>query len=125
MIGMDRRVVETTLEIGGYIGLDLPDYGDPFPEPFIKFQSGRAALRAVLEGSGIKRIMLPAYICDSVIQRLSMREAVVETYCLDEPLYPRGLPDPFPEKCHLLYVNYLEFAKRMSLDCSETFQANR
>jgi hypothetical protein len=106
MTDIDRKVVEPTLEIGGYFGLDLPDFGDPFPDPFIKFQSGRSALRAVLECAGIKRIMLPAYICDSVIQTVIDTGVVVETYRLDDSLYPKGLPDLFPKKCAFLYVNY-------------------
>lgn len=41
-----------------------------------------------------------------VIQAVVDAGAVVETYWLDDSLYPKGLPDPFPEKCTLLYVNY-------------------
>lgn len=108
MIAMKSKDINLAAEIGGYFGLDLPDYGDAFPEE-VKFQSGRAALRAVLEVAGIKRIMLPAYICDSVIQAVVDTGAAVETYGLDDSLYPKRLPNKFPEKCFLLYVNYFGF----------------
>lgn len=36
-------------EIGGFLELALPDFGDPFPSSFLRFQSARSALRAVLE----------------------------------------------------------------------------
>lgn len=93
------------MEMGGYFGLDMPDHGDAFPYT-IKFQSGRAALRALLQGAGIEKIFLPAYICDSVIQSVIDAGAVAETYELDDSLYPAGLTDAFPEKSALLYVNY-------------------
>lgn len=105
MIDMNRKMIPPDVEIGGFFGLDLPDCGDAFPD-VIKFQSGRAALRAALECAGITRVMLPAYICDSVIQAIIDAGAVVETYRLDDSLYPKCLPDSLPEKCALLYVNY-------------------
>ena len=105
MIDMNRKMIAPTVEIGGFFSLDLPDCGDAFPG-VIKFQSGRAALRAALECAGIKRVMLPAYICDSVIQAIIDAGAVVETYRLDDSLYPKCLPDLLPEKCAVLYVNY-------------------
>ena len=99
------RGVESLAEIGGYFGLDLPDRGDAFPAA-IKFQSGRAALRAVLESANIARVLLPAYICDSMIRAVIDAGARVATYWLDDSLYPKGLPDPLPEKSAVLYVNY-------------------
>lgn len=98
-------MITPTVEIGGYFGLDLPDCGDAFPD-VIKYQSGRAALRAALECAGITRVMLPSYICDSVIQAIIDAGAVVETYRLDDSLYPKCLPDSLPDKCALLYVHY-------------------
>jgi hypothetical protein len=92
-------------EIGGFIGLHLPDYGDPFPDA-IKFQSGRAALRAALECTRITRVLVPAYICDSVIQAVTDAGAVAETYRLDDSLYPKYVPHSLPHGCALLYVNY-------------------
>jgi hypothetical protein len=94
-----------TEEIGGYFGLDLPESGEAFTAS-IKFQSGRAALRAALECSGITRVMVPAYICDSVILAVVDAGATVDTYRLDDRLHPLCLFDPIPEKCALLYVNY-------------------
>lgn len=102
---MSSMAIESTYEIGGYFGLDLPDHGDPFPGA-IKFQSARAALRAVIEYAGIETVLLPSYICDSVIQAVVDAGAVVDTYCLDDALYPKGLSRTLPDKSVLLYVNY-------------------
>lgn len=97
--------METQSDIGGYFGLDLPDHGCPFAAA-MAFQSGRAALRAVLESAAIPKVLVPAYICDAVIQGVTDAGAAVETYRLDDSLYPKDVPDPFPERCALLYVNY-------------------
>jgi hypothetical protein len=103
--GKHSENVEFFVETGGYFGLDLPYHGDPFPDAY-KFQSGRAALRAVLECAGIKRVMVPAYICGSVIQAIADSGAVAEPYLLDDSLYPKDLPDVLSDQCVLLCVNY-------------------
>jgi hypothetical protein len=79
MTNLCIKDVESSAEIVGYFGLELPDHGDTFPNA-IKLQSGRAALRAVLECLDIKRILLPAYICDSVIQSVIDAGVVAKKY---------------------------------------------
>lgn len=98
-------------EFGGYFGLDLPCTDDLYPQA-LKFQSGRAAIRAAIEGAGIERVMLPAYVCDSVIKAVADSGATVETYSLDESLYPKDLPRQLPERCALLYVNYFGLCQK-------------
>ncbi|MFC1778224.1 hypothetical protein ACFL3I_12945 [Pseudomonadota bacterium] len=98
-------------EIGGYFGLDLPDYGELYTD-VIKFQSGRAAMRAVLECNGITHVMMPAYICGSIITAAVDAGIKVETYSLDEFLYPKSLPSVLPEKCVFIYVNYFGLCQK-------------
>jgi len=102
---MCNNNISLETEIGGYLELDLPNYGDPFPNS-LKFQSGRAALRAALEYANIKIVFLPVYICDAVVQAVVDSGAVVKSYNLDDSLYPKNLPDSIPKKCALLYPNY-------------------
>jgi hypothetical protein len=102
---MNKSLHEPNVEIGGYFGLDLPDYGNQFVSA-IKFQSCRAALRAALESANIKRVLLPAYICNSVIQAVADAGAYVKTYELDDSLYPTFLPNQSFDSYTLLYVNY-------------------
>ena len=102
---MSNMGIKFSTGIGGYFGLELPYYGDPFPNTY-KFQSGRAALRAALECAGIKQVWLPAYICDSVIQAVKDSGATAKTYLLDDLLYPKDLPCFTVDNCVLLYVNY-------------------
>ena len=121
---MIREYIEPVTEIGGYFGLDLPRYGDLYPDS-IKFQSGRAAIRAVLECSGIKRVMIPAYICDSIIKSAVDAGVDVETYDLDELLYPKSLPHVLPEKCAFIYVNYFGLCQHNILRLIEDLPGDR
>lgn len=100
-----KKFMGSSTEIGGYFGLDLPDYGDLYPDA-IKFQSARAAIRAVLGCNGIAHVMMPAYICDSIIKSAVDARVEVETYDLDESLYPKNLPHILPDRCVVIYVNY-------------------
>ncbi|MDA8175348.1 MAG: hypothetical protein M0018_12345 [Nitrospiraceae bacterium] len=93
------------VEIGGYFGLDMPDFGDAFADT-IKFQSGRAAMRAVIERNGLSRVMVPSYVCDSIIKAARDAGAEVEIYGLDGSLYPEKMPLFLPERSALVYVNY-------------------
>ena len=102
---MHNNSFDSLTEVGGYFGLDLPTYGDPFPDT-LKFQSARAALHAVLEFAGIKRVLLPGYICNNVVKSVLDSGAEVETYFLDDTLYPQDLPTAIPEESVVIYVNY-------------------
>jgi hypothetical protein len=93
------------MEIGGYFGLDMPEYSDLYPDA-IRFQSARAATRAVLECNQITRVMMPAYICSSVIGSAVDAGVAVETYDLDELCYPKQIPRLLPDQCAFIYVNY-------------------
>ncbi|NOU00628.1 MAG: hypothetical protein HOO95_03495 [Gallionella sp.] len=92
-------------EIGGYFGLELPWHGELYPDA-LKLQSGRAAIRAALESAAITQVLLPAYVCDSVIKAVTDSGAKAVFYCLDESRYPKDLPATFPKHSALLYVNY-------------------
>lgn len=91
-------------EIGGYFGLELPFFGDPFPT-MVKYQSARGALRAVLEHVKPSRLLLPAYICDAVVQAVVDAGVQPEFYYIDEQLFPKNLSN-YGEGNLLLYVNY-------------------
>ncbi|OIQ97450.1 hypothetical protein GALL_205820 [mine drainage metagenome] len=100
-----KAITEGLMEIGGYFGLDIPCYRELHPGA-IKFQSARAAIRAVLECNGMKSVMMPAYVCSSVIKSAVDAGLEVETYDLDEILYPKNIPRVLPDQCAFVYVNY-------------------
>lgn len=119
-----KEHAESITEIGGYFGLDLPDYGDLYPDA-IKFQSGRAATRAVLACNGITRVMMPAYICDSIIKSAVDAGVTVDTYDLDNLLYPKNLPRLLPDNCAFIYVNYFGLYQQNIIRLLEDIPSDR
>ncbi|MFT5232593.1 MAG: hypothetical protein ACI9UQ_000615 [Candidatus Krumholzibacteriia bacterium] len=82
-----------TREIGGYfelepgsdrLGTDAPHLG---PDA-VRLNSGRNALRAALMASGAKRIHLPDYLCESVVQTVRMAGVEPVFHHLDDQLQP-------------------------------------
>lgn len=93
-----------TKEIGGYIELDR--YALPLlHEKALALNCGRSALAYLIRARGIRKILMPAFICDSVIG-ICMREGTaVRFYSIGMDL----LPDPdltLEEGEWLLLVNY-------------------
>ena len=56
--------------------------------------------------------MLPRYICGSIIKSAFDAKLEVQTYYLDESLYPKSLPSPFPKNCAFIYVNYFGLCQK-------------
>lgn len=92
-------------EIGGFFELELPNLGDPFPAPLVKYQSARAALRALLEQTSFTKVLIPAYVCDSVPRAVEDAGLEAQFYHLDSDLLPSDLP-ALADDVALLYVNY-------------------
>ncbi|MFA7438307.1 hypothetical protein [Castellaniella sp.] len=105
--GMLARTItqRSESEIGGYFELDLADYGDPFPRPYLKFQSARAALRALLTGSRFRECWVPAYVCNSVLESIQAAGCTPRYYFLDYALRP-VVSERIPEYAALIYINY-------------------
>jgi hypothetical protein len=104
-MGQQNNCRRNLAEIGGYFELDLPCFPDLLPDA-MHFQSGRAAIRAVIENAGINKIWLPSYVCNSVIHAVTDSGATMEFYALDETLSPHGLPYDLPQHGAILYIDY-------------------
>lgn len=92
-------------EMGGYFGLELPDYGEPFSDA-MKFQSARSALRFILEKSDIEKLYLPSLICDSIVN--AVRDAGIEMkfYNINKEFLPDVDSRDIDFQCTFLLVNY-------------------
>lgn len=112
------------MDIGGYFELDLPDHGDAFPA-MLKYQSARAALRALLEASAVERVFLPVYVCDAVVQAVGDAGVAITWYRLDDTLYPVGLPEHLEESSRILYVNYFGLCQRNVRRLLTTYSARQ
>ena len=69
-------------EIGGYFGLDMPNYLNFFEDDFL-VQSARAAIRLIVQNSNKNEVYAPAYVCKSVIDALNSTGCNVNIYKLN------------------------------------------
>lgn len=90
--------------IGGYFELEL-NRGREFHTNALCLNTGRNCLEYILRARGYKKVYLPCYICDTVIEPISRLNLRYELYAIDKsltPIFDKGL-----EKDEaLLYVNY-------------------
>lgn len=95
----------STIEIGGYFEFGLSNlYQFPYPQAF-KYHSARSAFYDLLQQQDIKKIWMPRFICDSMIDPLKMLNVEIFWYDLNEDFYP-DLPEKLNSDEFLLYVNY-------------------
>ena len=94
-----------TKEIGGYFQLEeMP--GEEYYTDLYRVNLGRTALLWLLESRRCKKIILPYFLCESVVHTCSENQIETEFYHLDEKLevqYPKG---QLPEGVYLDLVSY-------------------
>ncbi len=89
--------------IGGLFPLELPDRTEYHPHA-IHLNSARYCLEYILHIKHYKKIYLPSYICDSVLQAKRL-DIPYSFYRLDENFLPLLSQEP-EEDASFLYVNY-------------------
>lgn len=91
-------------EIGSYFEIELPK-GNEYHENALKLNSGRNALWYIIKAYYVKRIYLPFYICDSVLEPIKDIKIDYEFYSIDENFEPI-LNVELKRNEFILYVNY-------------------
>ncbi|MFI9654535.1 hypothetical protein ABGV17_07370 [Guyparkeria sp. GHLCS8-2] len=71
------------LAIGGYQGLELPLYEVNVAQAMIKTNSARSAIKLVLNAIGAKKVWLPSYTCDAVVEAAGDVGVTIEFYNVD------------------------------------------
>jgi hypothetical protein len=71
------------LAIGGYQGLELPIFDENVARGLIKTNSARSAIKLVLSFSAVKKVWLPAYTCEAVLEAAKYVGVPIEFYKLD------------------------------------------
>ncbi len=97
--------MNTKKEIGGYFELELTHEKKDYHSDALKLNSGRYCLQYILKMKKYKKIYLPAYICDSVLQPIKNEELSYEFYSINEcfePIFEKPIKD---DEC-FMYVNY-------------------
>lgn len=101
--------MEGRTDIGGFFGLELPEYGN-FPQWHpgrgAAVNSGRRALEYILLHLGnVRRVHVPFYTCRTVLEPLERLRVPMVFYRIDERLELERLPELDEGEC-LLYTNY-------------------
>ncbi|WP_201537891.1 hypothetical protein [Psychrobacter immobilis] len=92
-------------EIGGYFEFSLPNLKQfPYPQA-LKYISARSAFLDLLDQNSIKKVWMPKFICDSMIEPLLILDIDIRYYDLDENFYPK-IPSYLESDAYLVYVNY-------------------
>lgn len=90
--------------IGGFFSLELPKRTE-YHRGAIHLNSARYCLEYVLCARNYKKIYLPAYICDSVLQPIKRMNIDYVFYSIDEYFAPVFDQAPENDAC-FFYVNY-------------------
>lgn len=90
-------------EIGGYLSFPLYK-GKMLYQRGILLNNARNCLELIIKVKKIKKIYLPTYICDSVLNVCIKNEVKTETYLIDKLFNP--IIKDIPENSYVLLVNY-------------------
>lgn len=96
--------------IGGYFSLELPK-GEEYHKDAIRLNTGRNCLEYILKARGYKKVYLPYYTCEVVLEPLKKLGVSYEFYHIDINF---EISDSFTLKANeaLLYVNYYGLKQR-------------
>ena len=96
--------------IGGYFGLELA-HGSEYHKDAIRLNTGRNCLEYILRARGYKKVYLPYYTCEVVLEPFAKLGVEYEFYHIDIHL---EILDKFTLKANeaLLYVNYYGLKQR-------------
>ena len=92
--------------IGGYFELELPKGKQSYHQTYA-LKSGRSALHFILQWVKAKKIYIPFYTCDALLEPLRGAEVPFQFYEVDEKLEPVSLPELNGGE-YFLYINYFD-----------------
>ncbi|MBR3160279.1 MAG: hypothetical protein IKF14_14435 [Atopobiaceae bacterium] len=95
---------EASREIGGYFEIEKPS-GHEYHRAALALNSGRNCLRYLIRARGIRSILLPEWICDSVSDTCMEEGVRIQRYSISSNLRP-VLPEHIEEDAYVYVVNY-------------------
>jgi hypothetical protein len=93
------------MSIGGYFGLELNEYQE-YHTGAIRLNTGRNALEYLLVTGKYKKIYLPYYTCDVLLEPITKLEISYDFYSVDKNLEPLFDFTNIREEEYFLYTNY-------------------
>ena len=91
--------------IGGYFGLELNDRGE-YHRDGIRLNTGRNALEFLLLTRKIKKIYIPYFTCDAVLEPIERNNIAWEFYHINEEFEALFDFDSLEKAAFFLYTNY-------------------
>ncbi len=110
------------MEIGGYFSLELRN-GTHYHENALRLNTGRNCFEYILKSRGYKKIYIPYYICDVLLEPLKRLKIAYTFYHIDINLEPIG---HFSLKKNeaLLYINYFGLKQKSVADLANIYGKN-
>ncbi len=106
-------------EIGGFFELELSKtheyHGDS-----IKLNTGRACLRYILKAKKPKKVYLPYYSCNSILDVIIEEKINYEFYNIDKHFNPQ-FNNQFSKKDFIIYINYFGMKSKMAIELCNKF----
>lgn len=96
--------------IGGYFSLELNDGWERHHDA-LRLNAGRYALEYILKARKYRKVYLPYFICDSVLEPIKRQHVDYEFYHINEQLEPAVELNPKDDEA-VLYVNYCGLKNR-------------
>lgn len=90
--------------IGGYFGLELGQ-GEAFHKNAIKLNTARNCFEYVLKARQYKKVYIPYYTCEVMLEPLKKAGVSYEFYSINEALEPKEIPSLRGDEA-FLYTNY-------------------
>lgn len=106
--------------IGGYFGLEL-DKGEEYHKNAIRLNTGRNALEYILRANSFKKIFIPYYTCDVLLEPINKLNLKYEFYSINQDLEPIFEFGSIKENEAFLFTNYFglkdNFIEQLSKKC--------
>lgn len=117
-------MLDNSKEIGGYFEFILPNLGQfPYPQA-VKYISARSAFFDLLIQSNIKKIWMPKFVCNSMIEPLLILHIDIQYYDLDDDFHPK-IPSDLEDDRYLLYINYFGLCTSVQKKLIDIYPSNQ
>lgn len=93
------------MSIGGYFELELPK-GKEYHKNALRLNTGRNAFEYILRAKQYKKVYLPYYTCDVMLEPIEKLDLEVEFYHIDEKLLPVFDYSKVKDSEVFVYTNY-------------------
>ena len=98
--------------IGGYFSLELNEGWERHYDA-LRLNAGRYAIEYILKARKYRKVYIPYYICDSVLQPFKRQGVDYEFYHINEQMEPATELNPKDDEA-VLYVNYFGLKNRIA-----------